>query len=476
MRLTRVGWEALAIFFFLAGLAVSLSEAMLAITAATIGGLIIAGQVEFLRSVTELENSLIIDQEVSRDEATAGESVSLTLSARRSWTHNRFQVEVVSNPPPTVRIRDTGTITVDLTDDAEASTTCHVELPVAGTVVLPPPTVTIVDSAGCFETCFSAGNELSVDVESRQVGPIHVGAGGHGVVSAYGEHEGGPFGSGLTPEELREYSPGDPVARIDWKTLARLGEPYVRIFAAESDRETAIVFDHRARMRAGPDGATKLDYAREIALGYLSRARELGDPVGLYTVGDDGVTRFQRPAANRRNYDWIRATILGLSPTETRERQQPEGFSPAAARRVSARLRGNCSFGNALTPFFEQTTLYARRIRTRVLYGAVNLAVGGLREDGQIVLITDDSDRVEVLEAAKLARSAGGQTLVLLLPDALFAPAQVTDLEPIYREYVDFEEYRRKLDRLEGVRALEVGPQDRLQALLSDRDRRRIPP
>jgi len=33
---------------------------------------------------------------------------------------------------------------------------------------------------------------------------------------------------------------------IDWKSTARLGEPYVRETEGETDRHTALLVDHRA--------------------------------------------------------------------------------------------------------------------------------------------------------------------------------------------------------------------------------------
>ena len=41
-----------------------------------------------------------------------------------------------------------------------------------------------------------------------------------------------------------------------------------------------------------------------------------------------------------------------------------------------------------------------------------------------------------------------------------------------YESYVDFEEFRRELSRLPRVTAFEVGPSDRLEAVLSERHRR----
>jgi len=55
----------------------------------------------------------------------------------------------------------------------------------------------------------------------------------------------------------------------------------------------------------------------------------------------------------------------------------------------------------------------------------------------------------------------------------LYEPGGLADLERAYDRYLAFEEFRRELAKLDGVTALEVGPADRLSAVLEagDRDR-----
>jgi len=48
----------------------------------------------------------------------------------------------------------------------------------------------------------------------------------------------------------------------------------------------------------------------------------------------------------------------------------------------------------------------------------------------------------------------------------LYEPGGLADLERAYDRYLAFEEFRRELAKLDGVTALEVGPADRLSAVL----------
>jgi len=56
--------------------------------------------------------------------------------------------------------------------------------------------------------------------------------------------------------------------------------------------------------------------------------------------------------------------------------------------------------------------------------------------------------------------------LVLLAPSVLYEPGGLADIEQAYDRYVEFEQFRRELARIDNVTALEVGPTDRLSAVI----------
>lgn len=70
----------------------------------------------------------------------------------------------------------------------------------------------------------------------------------------------------------REYMPGDDFRSIDWKVLARLDRPYVRVYAREEDLPVELALDTSLSM-ARPDGR-KWEFARMLAacLGYVALA------------------------------------------------------------------------------------------------------------------------------------------------------------------------------------------------------------
>ncbi|MFT4933191.1 MAG: hypothetical protein ACI91T_003096, partial [Natronomonas sp.] len=336
-------------------------------------------------------------------------------------------------------------------------------------------TVTVTSATGLFRTTFDRGDEPAITVEPNRPRDLHVGEGGERIMAGMGEHVGGRIGPGFEPAEVREYQPGDPISHIDWKATARLDHPHVQEFEAETDRVTALLIDHRAPMAEGPAGETKLDYAREIGLGFVASARQHSDPLGLYTVGDEGLTARRPPEGARDHYDRLRGVLGDLTPTASNS-QGPDRWtlSPAAARgRASALADESGAFARTLGPYFAARDRYVHRLDANPLFGAARLELPKLTGSRWTVLITDDTDRAEVHETVSAARRGNDHVLVFLLPSVLFEPGGLSDLEAAYAEYLEFESFRRDLAAIPRVSAFEVGPGDRLAAVLDANRRNR---
>lgn len=95
-----------------------------------------------------------------------------------------------------------------------------------------------------------------------------------------GRHGSRLRGRGLAFEELRHYQQGDDIRSMDWKTTARLGEPYVRVFSEERERPVLLVVDQRTPMFFGSKRAMKSVAAAELAALGAWRALASGDRVG----------------------------------------------------------------------------------------------------------------------------------------------------------------------------------------------------
>lgn len=110
-------------------------------------------------------------------------------------------------------------------------------------------------------------------------------------------------GSGLQFKEHRQYTHGDDVRFIDWKILAKTGDPFVKTFEEERNVHIAVMIDLGPSMFYGWDGVSKIQAALEITCLLYLIAAETNDfvhsillsdtivdvPVGN---GEKGITQF----------------------------------------------------------------------------------------------------------------------------------------------------------------------------------------
>lgn len=491
MGVTRRYWGEAGLVVVLAGLTVLFDRPLLLVGVAGVGGWLLARQYAFVGTVNSVAADISVAQSTEHDVvAEDGDTqVNLTVELPRPAP---VSLAVEANPPPGVevvedeagggRTKDAPSVVVP-PDEKTATTTFTVRCPLAGTFEFDPATVTATDVTGRFRTAFAAEAGPTLTVEARGPQNLHVGAGGEALDSTYGQHESDERGPGIDLAEIRAYVPGDAVRQIDWNATARLGEPHVREFETDTERRTVILLDRRASMSTGPDGETQFDYARQVALGIVSHARERGEPVALYEVGEEGLLARKRPTATEDGYVRLERRLRaveprgggeGGQPSATSDRENRRGdereqsaHSPAVARQRTHRLRSDDSaFADQLVPFFADADPYVQRITDDPLYGVARTHLKRLRGAVTTVVLTDDTHRTETREVVKVAGRHDNHVLAFLTPTALFERDESANPEAIYERYADFERFRRNLASIDGVSAFEVGPGDRLDALL----------
>lgn len=471
MEATRRFRSVAAASALLALLGALTGRSVLLAAATGVAALLIAVQTRFLVQLRALDSTLSVEASLDRTHVRKGSALALTLSASRAEA--ALAVDVEADLPPSVRPQQPPRIYLDAGED-RARTAVTLSTPVVGTATLDGATVRTADRYGLFRESLPRGETRTITVEARRPRNVHVGQGGERAVSTLGGHRSGRLGQGVDPAELREYVPGDEVSDIDWKATARLLTPHVREYEVETDRRTLFYVDHRSALGRGPEGETMLDYHREVALSMAESAVELDDPLGLYAVGDGGTTAELQPSTNPRQYERIRRALLDLRPTgttETASARATEGSRPSAAKRKANRLGGESSFERTLRPYLETASGYLTRITEDPLFRTVKIHHSRLEGSVLSVVFTDDSDRVELREAVSLASRGPGHVLVFLTPQVLFEQGGFGDVEAAYDRYSDFESFRRDLDRMDGVTVYEVGPGDRIDALLANRRR-----
>jgi uncharacterized protein (DUF58 family) len=471
---TRRFWTAASAGALLAGLGALFARPELLVGAAGVGAVILARQYAFLRALQRFDDDLTVTVATPERHVRRDERSEVTLSVDLA-AGTPLPATVTASLPVTAGAVDPAERTVRLAPgDDSGATTFAVEWPVVGRASAPAPTVAVTDAFGLFRESFRRGPETTIQVEPRQPRNVHVGEGGDAASATFGGHRSDRYGEGIDPAELRQYAPGDSISDIDWKATARLAYPHVREYEVETDRRTVLVVDHRGRLAAGPDGETKFDYLREVALTVASAAERATDPLGLYTVGDDGLTTELRPSTAGQRYQDVRTRLHDLTPTGGAGRPHTSARGAMGARRAAAVLADDDSaFARTLRPYLDERAGYVRRMDDDPLFETTRTYLDRLGGGHWVLLFTDDSDRTRLRETIRLARANDNNVVCFLAPSVLFESGGLSDLDDAYDRYADFESFRRDLARMDRVTAYEVGPGERLSALLADGRRER---
>lgn len=147
-----------------------------------------------------------------------------------------------------------------------------------------------------------------------------------------GPHTSRRVGDGMELHDIHEFTPGDRLRRIDWRTTVRrsldprtgtLGELYVRRTLASADATVMLVVDSRDDV--GPDvdtwaggtparmtHSTSVDLAREAATSVAQHFLDRGDRVGLDDLGRR--RRPVAPAAGGKHAERISQRLARIAP------------------------------------------------------------------------------------------------------------------------------------------------------------------
>lgn len=474
MRATRRCWITSGLGVFLTVSAVVVARPLLLVGATGISAWLLAKQYTFTHAITRTIDDLAIEHSVPHDSIPAETEMSSRLSAELS-SASPLDVRLEIQPPATATgsTREERTLSIEQ-GAQEASTTVPLTWSVAGSFSFDQPKITVTDTDDLFQERLTHGPTPEVVVEPRAPHDLHIGTGGERSMRVYGQHESVRRAAGLDPGELREYLPGDSAQRIDWKATARMNEPYVREYEVEIDRTIALIFDHRETMHQSSEKGTKLDYARQAALTFVDSVREFSDPIGYYAIGETGPTDRYEPKGGQ--HELVKYKLRTLRSTASREdtvSAERSSRHPAVVQHAAAKLDGNGAFDSTLYPYFATSSRHDENVDEDPLFETVRTHLMRLRGPVWTAIFTDDSHRSELREAVRAARRGHSHVLVFLTPSTLFEPGGLADLETAYDRYREFEEFRRDLAQLDDVRAFEVGPGDRLDAVLAAGRQRR---
>lgn len=121
-------------------------------------------------------------------------------------------------------------------------------------------------------------------------------------------------GRGIEFDELRPYVPGDDVRSIDWKALARTGQPLIRRYREDRDLTVLFVVDISASQRAGALPQSKADLAAEICAVLALAAIRNKDRVGLLLFASKP-ERYVRPSGGATHVLRVVREMLWAHPS-----------------------------------------------------------------------------------------------------------------------------------------------------------------
>jgi uncharacterized protein (DUF58 family) len=152
--------------------------------------------------------------------------------------------------------------------------------------------------------------------------------------SHQGLHRSPAFGSSVEFAEYREYTPGDPVARIDWPVYARSDRYVIRRFHEDVSIRCYIMLDISASMKYQQDGALqKSEYACYLAAGMMYVMVQQGDMVSLITF-DDQIRQYYEPSGT---FVGLKPMLQGLEKIESKNKGNIEASLHSAAELIKGR-------------------------------------------------------------------------------------------------------------------------------------------
>jgi uncharacterized protein (DUF58 family) len=193
-------------------------------------------------------------------------------------------------------------------------------------------------------------------------------------------------GQGMDFEEVREYSFGDDVRRIDWNVTAKMDRPFVKKFREERELTVMLLVDGSASGAFGSASSSKRELAAEIASVLAFSALRNNDKVGLGLFTDQ-MEKFVHPQKGRQHILRVIRDILFFTP-------QHRGTDLVHALNYTNRLLRRRAILILLTDFLQGPNgelPNPQDARSSELFRA--LALANRRHDLVCAVLTDPRER-----------------------------------------------------------------------------------
>lgn len=137
-------------------------------------------------------------------------------------------------------------------------------------------------------------------------------------------------GRGMDFVDVREYTPGDDVRRIDWNVSARLRKTFIKRHVEERELTVVLLVDLSASGHFGTSGLTKRELAAELAGTLAMSAIRNNDRVGLILFTGE-VEHYLPPRKTRQHVQRLLRDLLTHTPRSS-------GTSVSKALEFAARV------------------------------------------------------------------------------------------------------------------------------------------
>ncbi len=139
-------------------------------------------------------------------------------------------------------------------------------------------------------------------------------------------------GQGLDFADLREYTPGDDIRKMDWNVFARTMTPHVREYHEEKQLTLWLVVDLTPSMQFG-QRRPKTQQAIELAGLFCLLAERAGHKLGAYLILSDEAEIIP-PTNSRAHFRHVLQRLMTFSQAEKPARADTAPF-PAACQQLS---------------------------------------------------------------------------------------------------------------------------------------------
>jgi uncharacterized protein (DUF58 family) len=241
-----------------------------------------------------------------------GEELNFAVSALAPGANGPIEILPVV-PPLLASLRGGETAMRDSSQGASVNWNCRLRCQASGAVDLGVVFFRLWDRSGLWvgESRFEQRTSILIYPRAEAVRslptPRRSGA-------VFGIHMSRNLGDGADFADIRPFTTGDRMKRINWPVSLRMRRLHVNKFHAERSAEILLLIDSFTNVGRRPDSS--LDHTLRAAASLTVSYLRQHDRVGLMEFG--GRIRWTRPAAGHRQYETILGALakVSIDPTE----------------------------------------------------------------------------------------------------------------------------------------------------------------